>query len=127
MSTPVSQSVAVTLGGESHCLSVMEATVPKRIKKSQVDPFNLEVGLRLAHLRRAVGYGDREQTAFARQVGLRANHLNMIESGKRGLRPQQALDIRRQFGVTLDWLYSGDGQGIPDELRRRLTALITKK
>lgn len=104
----------------------MQPSAARKTKKTRFDPFNVEVGSRLAFLRRAMGYGDREQAAFARQVGLRPNHLSMIESGQRGLRPQQAIRVCRQFGVTTDWIYMGQATALPDELRRKLTAALTK-
>jgi transcriptional regulator with XRE-family HTH domain len=97
-------------------------------------PVNLErllfqrpVGARLVELRRAVGYGDHGQAKqFAATLGVRQNHYSMMEAGKRPVPPELAVEIRRLFGATLDWLYTGDESGLPDRLRRALHAPITE-
>lgn len=81
----------------------------------------------MTRLRQVLGFGDRGgQTAFARQLGIAPNHLNMIEHGERGLSPELALELRRFSGVTLEWLYAGEGGGLLPELRQKLFPPLTK-
>lgn len=93
----------------------------------ELDPDRVATGERLKQLRKASGYGGHGQAkAFAAYLGVASNHYSMIEAGKRPLALDTAREAKRQFGATLDWLYDGDGQGLPDELRRRIHAAITE-
>lgn len=106
----------------------MEGLAARKIAKKQPRDFDVAVGERVARLRAALGFGERGgQTRFAQQIGLRPNFLNMIERGERGLSPEVALTIRQLCGVTLEWLYAGEGGYLMDDLRRKLFPLITKK
>lgn len=102
----------------------MEATTPVSLERFR---FDQAVGARLKELRAALGYGGHGQARqFAAMLGIRPNHYSMVESGERPLLPAKALEVRRLFGATLDWLYGGDQSALPDHLRRALHNLITK-
>jgi transcriptional regulator with XRE-family HTH domain len=64
------------------------------------------VGARLKALRLELGY--KSQTAFAEKLGIEKNTYNPYEKGTRALTFETALKIRRNFGVSVDWLFFGD-------------------
>ena len=54
----------------------------------------------------------------------------MIEKGTRSLQVRQALKLKQEFGVPLDWLYDADGQSLPQDLRAAIfeaRSQLTKK
>lgn len=78
------------------------------------------VASRLEMTRVALGYED--QAAFAAKAGLAQNRYNQYENGKRPLTLAAALKLRAAFGVTLDWLFCGDRNGLPHAIWSALPA-----
>ena len=71
---------------------------------------------RLVATRKAIGL---RQSEFADRAGIGRNTYNQWEKGKR---PQldYALILCDVYGLTLDWIYRGDPQGLPHGLAQRL-------
>lgn len=114
----------VTLGRHGRSSLGMDAVTPVNLRD---ETLKAATGQRLKRLRQAKGYGGHgQQQHFAKIIGLRSNHLTMTEKGERPLQPAVALEIKRLFGATLDWLYGGDESGLPDQLRRAIHASITE-
>lgn len=65
---------------------------------------------RLIALRTELGYGPRQQAAFAAAIGMTKTLYNPFEKpdNKRTITLDAACRIRRRFGVPLDWLYLGE-------------------
>lgn len=50
------------------------------------------------------------QTEFAGRLGLTQNYVSLIESGQRTPADRTIGDICREFGISKDWLLTGDGE-----------------
>lgn len=61
---------------------------------------------RLRALRKELGF--KTQTAFADKIGIDKSTYNLYENGKRPLTFETALMIRRQWNISIDWLFFGD-------------------
>ena len=82
-----------------------------------------ETRKRLTQLREALGLG---KTEFAHRIGVSPQRWGNIENGTGavGLPKEVAFRIYRSVpGVTLDWLYFGDTQGLPIHMARLLREL----
>ena len=77
-----------------------------------------DIGARLKHFRQRMGY--KSQKAFASAVGLTVSEVNHYESARRRLPLNAAIKIRRRFGISLDWLYSGDRLFLTAAMNRSL-------
>lgn len=71
------------------------------------------IGMRLRHIREALGVNQRE---FALRANLKANRYSQYETGARPLTIEAALIICDEYGVTLDWLFRGDRSTLPHRL-----------
>lgn len=60
------------------------------------------------------------QAAFAAFLGVPAQRLNNIETGRQPLSRDLAGKIRAKTGATTDWLWFGDARGLPHQLAREL-------
>ena len=78
------------------------------------------IALRLAMTRVALGYDN--QAEFAAKAGLRQNAYNQYETGKRRITLDAALKLKRTFGISLDWIYAGDRNGLPHAVWSALPA-----
>jgi transcriptional regulator with XRE-family HTH domain len=86
------------------------------------------ISSRLRDLRLELGY--ETQTAFANRLGIDKSTYNLYEKGKRPLTFETACLIRREFGISIDWLFFGDlqqsaiqtmakiGRGIPVQAQK---------
>lgn len=74
---------------------------------SMMDPPEIISG-RLRALRQELGY--KTQTSFATKLGIDKSTYNLYETGKRPLTFETACLIRREFGISIDWLFFGDMQ-----------------
>lgn len=50
------------------------------------------------------------QMQFAERIGLSRNYIALIETGSRDPSERTISDICREFGVSLAWLQTGDGE-----------------
>jgi transcriptional regulator with XRE-family HTH domain len=81
--------------------------------------LDVDVGRRVARLRQVIGL---TQPAFGEQIGLSQPHVSQIESGLRRLSIETAMLACAQWGVSLDWLYRGDANGLPVRLHKAISA-----
>lgn len=88
-------------------------------KQTRRDP----VAHRLEMTRIALGYEN--QTEFAEKANLTQNRYSQYETGKRPLTLDAALKLKRTYGVTLDWLFAGDRNGLPHAVWSALPADLT--
>jgi len=72
-----------------------------------MDPPHL-VSARLKALRQELGF--KSQAAFAERLGIDKSTYNPFETGARPLTFETACLIRREFGISIDWLFFGDLQ-----------------
>lgn len=89
--------------------------------KVSAKDVNREVGLYLEAVREALG---QSQEAFATSLGLSPNRYNQYERGKRTLAPDIARRIRTQWGISLDYLYSGEIRRLEHDLAEKVKAKI---
>lgn len=94
-------------------------------KTAQPDPTDLDqIAFRLRTLLKALKpRGITSGVELCRLTGITpqawANYVAAVS------RPQldQAMKLCRQFGLTLDWIYRGDPQGLPLELGKEIARL----
>jgi transcriptional regulator with XRE-family HTH domain len=80
------------------------------------------IGARLRALRIALGY--KRARAFCEVVEISEQAWNNYENGRRAPTAKDGVKIAKTTGVTLDWIYCGDSQGLQDEnLKERLEGL----
>ena len=91
-----------------------------------MDANRLEsLGRRLARLRRAKGWNQRE---MGERLGLRAAEISRLEVGRRQPRADLVPRLSEVFGVSSDYLLTGRSFGEPQRdarLRERIEALET--
>jgi transcriptional regulator with XRE-family HTH domain len=76
------------------------------------------IGTRLRALRRTLKHN---QKTFCEVVGISEQAWNHFEHGRRAPTVKDGVKIAKKTGVTLDWIYCGDGQGLQDKvLKKRL-------
>jgi transcriptional regulator with XRE-family HTH domain len=78
--------------------------------------------MRLRRTRQALGVN---QAEFARRVNLKPNRYSQYESGARPLTIDAALNICREYGLTLDWLFRGDRSLLPHYLALEIARIET--
>lgn len=76
-------------------------------------PSNDDIARRLTVLREALKYN---QSAFANLIEVSQPAMNNYEAGLRRPALEVAIKIRIKTGVTLDWLYLGQREGLPGRL-----------
>lgn len=79
--------------------------------------YRRAAGERLRLVRVALGFDQRE---FAPKTGVTEDALSAWERGVSLVRPYYVSELRRQFGVTLDYIYDGDLSGLPGRLLEKL-------
>lgn len=68
---------------------------------------------------------DLTQTEFAERLSLSANYVWMIETGQRDPGERTVRDICREFGVSEEWLRTGEGEMYaPRSRAEELTAAV---
>jgi DNA-binding XRE family transcriptional regulator len=93
----------------------------------RVDPDTFpEIGRRLRFLRTAL-IPTPGPAEFARQIGLTRTAWIRCEVGAARLGLTTALVLRRQFGVSLDWIYAGDDRIMPEHLMLRIAEMEQKE
>lgn len=74
---------------------------------AMIDPPKI-IGKRLEDLRKELGF--KTQSAFAEKLGIDKSTYSSIKTGDRNLSFETACVIRRQWGISVDWLFFGDLQ-----------------
>lgn len=82
------------------------------------------IGRRLALLRLTRGY--ESQKEFADAFDFNYTQWNNYERGSSRPNPDDALRLKRRFGVTTDWIYDGDESHLSVEMLRRLEEASAK-
>ena len=65
----------------------------------------IAVGRRFRELR---GF-EMTQSEFARRIGVAQSHLSNLERGEKEPCAAVLLALKREFGVSIDWLLTGEG------------------
>jgi transcriptional regulator with XRE-family HTH domain len=81
--------------------------------KATKDAQRQEIGQRLVELREAYDYS---QTKMGNMIGVTAAAWNNWEAGKKRISIDPAIALCEKTGITLDWIYRGDG-GVPKKRR----------
>lgn len=87
-------------------------------------PSNSDIARRLIALREALEYN---QSAFAKLIEITQPAINNYEAGFRRPSLEVAFKIRLKTGVTLDWLYLGQREGLPGRLLSLLPDLSEQR
>lgn len=64
-----------------------------------------------------------QQNEFAQIAGMLPNHLSEVEAGNKGIGIDKVRALKDAFGITLDWVYDGDMDGLPLKLANTIRAL----
>lgn len=81
-------------------------------------PEFYEIGERLARIRWA--FSDQSQKEWAKKNRFNPTQYNNWERGNRRIPVEKAMDLCERYGVTLDFVYRGRSDGLPDNLRKSL-------
>jgi transcriptional regulator with XRE-family HTH domain len=82
----------------------MKRTIKKSKGKAQIDLG--AIGRRIRELR---GF-DMTQAEFARRIGVTQSYLSALEHGEKEPGSSVLLAISKEFGKSVDWLLTGQGQ-----------------
>jgi hypothetical protein len=86
-----------------------------------VSEFDLAVARRLRALQQAVGGGvPTPHDQMADFANCTAGSWQNYQSGKRDFPPKNAEKLKARFGVTLDWIYTGDASRNPKDLQAKI-------
>lgn len=77
------------------------------------------VGARLKRTREALP-GSPSQYELAAKLNVSRTTWSNWEQGEKLPDPVVMVRLKERFGVTLDWIYSGDARGLPHELAETL-------
>ena len=83
-----------------------------------------EVGQRITQLWKALGYETSRK--FAEELGVSPQRLNNVENGKPLSRDLANKIIQAVPGITTDWLWYGDADGLSVALARKLGELAAR-
>jgi transcriptional regulator with XRE-family HTH domain len=78
------------------------------------------IGERLELTRRVFGL---HQLAFAERAKIPQNTYNQYERGKKRPSLDNALALREEYSLTLDWIYCGDPSGLKYDLAAAIKAI----
>ncbi|CUH60265.1 helix-turn-helix domain-containing protein [Thalassobacter stenotrophicus] len=81
-------------------------------------PEFYEIGVRLERIRQA--FSDDSQKAWAEKNRFNITQYNNWEKGNRRIPVERAMDLCDRYGVTLDFVYRGRSDGLPESLRKSL-------
>lgn len=85
-----------------------------------LDPTSLDaIGRRLRLLRLAYNMNQRSWAAL---IEVEPPRWNNYERGRKRIVVDLAMDLRKRFGVPLDWVYAGEESSLSVDLAKRLRA-----
>ena len=92
------------------------------MKKYDSGPYaTARIGERLRATRLAMGLAQQD---FADRAGLGQSAYNQVETGRKRPSVDTGLALCEVYDITLDWIYRGEGSGLPyrlwDELRKHI-------
>jgi len=76
------------------------------------------IGRRLTATREALGFSS--QTDFCKELNIARSTWNPFETGERRITLEVALSLRKQFNISMDWIYFGDRTALPTHILRKL-------
>ena len=85
------------------------------------------IGERLRSLRKHFGIGRESQEVFGRRFGVEKTAWSNYENGHRPVPVDLADRLCRDLGVSMDWLYRGNGVAMPPRLLQTLLPTIRKQ
>lgn len=92
--------------------------------RQQPGRSNKDVARRLKIARLALGYTERgDQGGFARNCSMLASTYGNYEQGISVPDYEQAAKLFDAYGITLDWLFYGKPEGLPEHLRKGVKRL----
>jgi transcriptional regulator with XRE-family HTH domain len=83
------------------------------------DELNKGIGERIALIRARL-HNNITQEDFADTHGFTRSAVSLWETGARRPKPPDATTIARYYGVSLDWIYTGEIGNLKVEVRERL-------
>jgi len=83
------------------------------------------VGERLRIARMSLGYAGEPLAAYLSDTGISVSAYSMYENGHRLIGVEEAICLKRRYGITLDWLYDGQ-MTLPFELAQKVLKLQAK-
>lgn len=85
----------------------------KKRQKTRIGPdsYDLECGERLRKVREALGYN--RIRAFANATNVTEDALSSWERGVNGIPPKYIQSLKSKFGVTHEYIFSGDPSRLP--------------
>lgn len=104
---------------------VTPTPMPKSGKLTGNEMYStMTVGARLRLTRQALGYN---QAQWAEHLSIRREAYCMYEIDKREPPPAIALEMKRAFRITLDWIYDSDSSGLSQTHREAIQKEWRKK
>lgn len=82
----------------------------------------VNIAARLKALREAL---DLSQAEMCRRIGATPPQWNNWERATARIRVDVAIRLAQTFGVTLDWIYTGDARMMPHSLMERISARVS--
>lgn len=82
------------------------------------------LGSRIASLRCKAGMS---QSALAKKLGVSPSTIGMYEQGRREPSINILIALSREFGVTVDYLLTGNDRDVPDNMPLSQTMLVNGK
>lgn len=82
--------------------------------------FNGAAGGRLRAVQEAIGL---RQGEFAKLLGIETNTLANSQAGRSAPRPHWLVPLKDRYGVTMDYIFTGDMSGVPKKIADKLTEL----
>lgn len=103
---------------------IIQQFMPRELRPDR----NLAVGERLKLARQAFGFhGKGAQTRFAVEAGLKPNRYNQWEKGERYPPAEDLAPLCDKYvGLTMDWVYRANMDGMPHWLTKRLDELAAE-
>ena len=83
------------------------------------------ISARIEALRLWAGFEN--QREFARESGISQTDLNHYETGRRRISLNAANQLRKRWGISLDWIFHGDLRGLDQQMRLELPSLVRDK
>jgi transcriptional regulator with XRE-family HTH domain len=94
------------------------------MKRSRGDPTSpAEVGARLALTRQALGYTTTTMCRMMASASHGSTYSN-YESGIRRISLDHALELCKRCRLTLAWIYQGELDTLPADIRNKILALL---
>lgn len=81
-------------------------------------------GKRLRAARLALGYKVLEH--YAKKAGINSSLYSMHETGSRLITLERARALKREFGLSLEFIFDGNANGLPDVLQNKIKEKLSQ-